>query len=139
MSPAFTLSSSALRAVKAYKAIKREDFGMKETQLGSECSETESEPKYPNEQLSGPERGQSLFQKDVKKVKRLRTNCSIPGGCSAWRSPRSYSPALPEGATRGGRGLTHVGPAPQRPAALRLRLRPGPHASGRSLPPTSYF
>lgn len=110
---------------------------MKETQLGSECSETESEPKYPSEQLSGPERGHSLFQKDVKKVKRLRTNCSIPGGCSVWMSPRSYSPAFPKGTTRGGRGAHAVGPAPQRPAALHLR--PDPHASGRSLPPTSYF
>lgn len=81
LSPALTLSSSSLRAVKAYKAIKREDLGMKEMEFGSECSETESEPRYPSEQLSGTERGRSLFQKDVRKVKRFRTNCSIPGGC----------------------------------------------------------
>lgn len=57
---------------------------MKETEFGSECSEMESEPRYPSEQLSGTERGRSLFQKDVKKVKRLRTNCSIAGGCGGW-------------------------------------------------------
>lgn len=81
LSPALTLSSSSLRAVKAYKAMKRDDLGMKEMEFGSECSETESEPRYAREQLSCTERGRSLFQKDVRKVKRFRTNCSIPGGC----------------------------------------------------------
>lgn len=79
LSPALMLSSSALRAVKAYKAIQREDLGMKEMEVASELSETESEPRYPSEQLSVTERGRSLFQKDVRKVRRFLTNCSMPG------------------------------------------------------------
>lgn len=79
LSPALMLSSSALRAVKAYKAIQRDDLGMKEMEVASELSETESEPRYPSEQLSVTERGRSLFQKDVRKVRRFLTNCSMPG------------------------------------------------------------
>lgn len=139
LSPALMLSSSALRAVKAYKAIKREDFGMKETELGSECSETESEPKYPSEQLSGPERGHSLFQKDVKKVKRLRTNCSIPGGGRGARPPPlSFSYVLREAGGRGALGFIPPAPGPARAGSSPPSSRAA-CASGRPAPPSSYF
>lgn len=102
LSPALMLSSSALRAVKAYKAIQREDLGMKEMEVASEFSETESEPRYPSEQLSVTERGRSLFQKDVRKVKRFLTNCSIPGEAV---DAVGYATALREAGGRGDAGL----------------------------------
>lgn len=75
---------------------------MKEMEVASEFSETESEPRYPSEQLSVTERGRSLFQKDVRKVKRFLTNCSIPGEAV---DAVGYATALREAGGRGDAGL----------------------------------
>jgi len=83
---------------------------MKETEFGSECSETESEPRYPREQLSGTERGRSLFQKDVRKVKRFRTNCSIAGDAV---DAVVYAAALLEAGGRGDPGLIPLSCVPR--------------------------